>query len=92
MQMEEQTRNTYERVEIRKSGRSGTFSPLIDIPINTTKCFEHIRKQIESKIDIEKYEDDDILAEATVSQVSYTDIETGECDVRWEARYEILVE
>lgn len=91
MEMKEQTRNTYVEQEIKKNGRSGTFTPIIDIPINTAEWFKHIRKQIESKIDIEKYEDDDILAEATISQVSYTNVETGECDVRWEVRYEIVV-
>lgn len=90
--MEEQTRNTIEEYEIKVVGRSGSFDPLRTIPINRQEWFHHVRERLEEEIETDELDDDTVLATATIDEVSYTDPDTGECDVRYEARYEVEVE
>jgi len=92
MSMEKQSTKPHDAFDIKKNGMQGTINFLSHCPIDRNKWAKHVRKQIEQKVDdFDEIPDDKVIAEATIEQVSYTNIETGECDIRWEARYEIVV-
>lgn len=86
------SRENYEEMELKLNGnRTGEFDPLGIVPFKTQKLYDHYLELVKKRIDTENIDENETVAIATIDKVSYDNAETGEVDIRWEARYEIVV-
>lgn len=90
--MKEINRKNHRKGELLKNGNwDGDFDPLSNIPIETTSWYKSIIESIKSNYDLENINENETIAKTSIDRVSYVNSETNECDIRWEARYEVTV-
>jgi hypothetical protein len=83
--MEKMSQNTIRmfNIQAEHGSKNRNFDPLETQPIDIDAWSEHVLDKIEHD-----KESGEVVATATICEVSYYNDETGETDIRYEARYE----